>query len=105
MNMVISYRYGVPINHLGFATSALTDWVKCCMQLAEILQVLDEEISRLQQARTILADSAPIVPRLSGTAQPATPDKKLPVRRMVSAEGRARIIAAQKRRWAAVKKL
>jgi len=60
------------------------------MDFQAIIHSLDEEISRLQQARAIL----------NGTgAVPATGRK----RRHMSAAARARIAAAQRKRWAKVK--
>jgi hypothetical protein len=63
----------------------------------QILAELDAEISRLQQAKAILAGTAvkrgPGRPAVSGT-----------VKRQLSSEARARIAAAQKARWAKAKK-
>ncbi len=79
------------------------------MQSSEILAAIDEEISRLEQVRRLLAgDSNGRAKRGRPAAAPATafpfglgtvtvaPRK----RRKLSAAGRARIAAAQKRRWA-----
>jgi hypothetical protein len=71
------------------------------MQSSEILVAIDEEISRLQQVRDLLAGNgirrAQRGPR---GAAVATPRK----RRTISTAGRARIAAAQKARWAKLKK-
>jgi hypothetical protein len=52
--------------------------------------IIDAEISRLQQVRNLLA----------GTNSTGTPKRK----RKLSAEGRARISAAMKKRWAQKKR-
>jgi hypothetical protein len=75
------------------------------LSLEGILSEIDAEIARLQQARQLLSGTpvkrGPGRPRiLKGTVKPA-PKKK---RGRMSAEGRARIAAAQKARWAKVKK-
>lgn len=59
------------------------------MNIPVLIAALDAEIERLQQARSLLAGLT------------ATPKKK---RAVMSAEGRARISAAMKKRWAAAKK-
>ena len=58
------------------------------METSTILKQLDDEIARLKQARAMLDGRNP------------TPKK----RRKLTPEGRARIAAAQKKRWAAKKK-
>jgi hypothetical protein len=58
------------------------------MNTAELIAAIDSEISRLQEARKLLA---------GGTA---TRGRK----RVMSAEGRARISAAMKKRWAGKRK-
>ena len=57
-----------------------------------IVQTLDEEISRLKKARALLTDHTTPLKRGVPTGR----------RRMMSAEGRAAIVAAQKKRWAKV---
>ena|SRR6187402_1748607 len=99
------------------------------MNTNEILSVIDAEISKLQQARALLNGySEPVAIKrgpgrpkkiaapLEAVAKPVTPrrgpgrPKKLVVpaiagvKRTMSAEGKARIAAAQKKRWAAAKK-
>jgi hypothetical protein len=59
------------------------------MKTPELIAALDAEIARLQQARKLLAGST------------GTRGSK---RGVMSAEGRARISAAMKKRWAARKK-
>ena len=77
------------------------------MPIKSILEELDAEIARLQQAKALLstgttdAVSAPRGrPKKSPDAIP-TPAKK---KRKLTPEGRARIAEAVKRRWAAQKK-
>jgi hypothetical protein len=77
------------------------------MALKDIVARIDEEIARLQQARSLLAASGisvalPTVGRgrpkkNAGTSAPSKPAKK---KRNLSPEGRARIAEAAKRRWA-----
>jgi hypothetical protein len=65
------------------------------MDRTEIIQVLDTVINSLEKARALL------------TGHTAPLKRGLPVRsgrRKVSAEGRARMAAAQKARWAKAKK-
>jgi hypothetical protein len=74
------------------------------MDTTEIIRTIDAEIARLKQARELLSGhvSAPVKrgrPFSSTTAAKSKPRK----RRMISAEGRARIAAAQKARWAKAK--
>jgi len=77
-----------------------------------IVAELDAEISRLQQAKTILtgigSPAVPaVVPAKRGPGRPpkaAQAPARAPVKRTMSAEGRARIAAATKARWAKAKK-
>jgi hypothetical protein len=63
------------------------------MDLDAILQSFDEELAILQQVRALLTDDkAPLPPR------------ETPTRRKFSAEARAKMAAAQKARWAKLKK-
>jgi len=92
------------------------------MNTHEILEAIDKQITQLQQARALLSD-APVAARaITATTKPGgkrrgrpkgsvakklgsitlKPAKK--VRATMSAEGKARIAAAQKARWAALKK-
>lgn len=75
------------------------------MGLREILALLDDEISRLKEARSLLAGTKrnaaqPATSFAFGANQESAPRKK----RRLSAKARARISAAQKKRWAAKKK-
>ena len=66
----------------------------------QILNAIDEEIARLRQARTLLADSAPSAGRRTA-AKAVSP--KTGSRRKLSAKARRAIADAQRRRWAKVK--
>lgn len=59
------------------------------MDTAQLVSEIDSEIARLQQVRTLLAGV--------GSATHAKAPRR---KRTLSAEARARIAAAQKRRWA-----
>jgi topoisomerase IA-like protein len=64
------------------------------MDRTELLSSIDAEIARLQEARALLAG------RDGHVRRGRKPGKK----RTMSAEARARIAAAQRKRWAAQKK-
>jgi hypothetical protein len=72
------------------------------MDTAEIIETIDAEIARLEQARVLLNGHTTPAKRGRPVSSAATPTK--PPRRMISAEGRARIAAAQRARWAKAKK-
>lgn len=66
----------------------------------EIIVALDQEIQRLETARTLIHNSRDVAAGITlrnGHARPA-------MRRQISPEGRRRIIEAQRRRWAKQKK-
>ncbi|MBB5060102.1 hypothetical protein HDF16_004838 [Granulicella aggregans] len=85
------------------------------------MEAIDKQITRLQQARTLLSSATPDTPAVAATRKPSgkrrgrpkgsinkkseatasTPAKK--VRAIISGEGKARIAAAQKARWAVLK--
>ena len=69
----------------------------CGMNTNEIVDAIDKEIARLQQVRSLLAGSQSPV-RAAKTIRRAK-------KRVMSPEGRARIAAAQRARWAKQKKL
>ena len=69
------------------------------MSREQILSAIDEEISKLQQARKLLQSSGGKL--VSGLPSNG---RKTRARRTLSPEARARIAAAQKRRWAKQKK-
>lgn len=62
------------------------------MSTAKIIAAIDGEIARLQQAKTLLTGL---------DSERAKPAKR---KRNLSPEARARIVAAQRKRWAAQKK-
>jgi hypothetical protein len=85
------------------------------MNTDEIILTIDAEISRLQHAKAILADTSSVshAKRKPGRTaaiaaatsfNPTEFDAKPRKRRVLSAEARARIAAAQKARWAKFKK-
>jgi len=69
------------------------------MSREQILAAIDEEISKLQQVRKLLqgSGSSKLVSGFSKSGKPR-------VKRVLSAEARQRIAAAQKRRWAKQKR-
>jgi hypothetical protein len=69
------------------------------MSVTELVSSIDAEIARLQQARALLAGNGASTTKTAKTA--AKPRRK---KRSMSPEGRARIAAAQTKRWAAQKK-
>lgn len=83
------------------------------MSIATLISDIDAEIAKLQQARALLAGTATPAAKKRGRpakvagaagavkAVAAKPAKK---KRTLSPEGRARIAAAAKARWAALKK-
>lgn len=89
------------------------------MNTNEILEAIDQQIRQFQQARSLLAEAPADVPAIPATKQytgkrrgrPKGPVKTkaevtalVATKRTMSAEGKARIAAAQKARWAAQKK-
>jgi len=78
------------------------------MQLSKILAEIDLEISRLEQARTLLAgEAAPAVKKARKVKSAAT-SAEAPIKRKkkrnLSPEGRKRIAEAVRRRWELQKK-
>lgn len=81
------------------------------MAIQDVLRLIDEEISKLQRARVLILDEPASElqskrrgrPKGSGSKNSKTivPIMKKVVKRVISAEGKARIAAAQKARWAA----
>jgi hypothetical protein len=75
------------------------------MDTTEIIQTIDAEIARLEQARELLNGHVSAPAKRGRTASSTTVTISKPrKRRVISAEGRARIAAAQKARWAKVKR-
>jgi hypothetical protein len=72
------------------------------MAIENILAQIDSEISRLKQARALLANietGAPSSRKAAKAASKGKPRKK----RFLSADARKRIADAQRKRWAAVR--
>lgn len=75
------------------------------MDTTEILAQIDSEISRLQQAKSLLSGTTTTTRKKRGRNKVRI--AVVPViakKRTMSPEGRARIAAAQKKRWAKAKK-
>jgi hypothetical protein len=77
------------------------------MAIKDIIDQIDAEIARLQQAKTLLAAagiSSPVPAVRRGRPkknnEAPTPSKTAKKKRKLSPEGRARIAEAVKRRWA-----
>jgi len=66
----------------------------------EIIVALDQEIQRLETARTLIHNSRDVAAGLMVRDAHAKPA----MRRHISPEGRRRIIEAQRRRWAKQKR-
>jgi hypothetical protein len=73
------------------------------MDMTPIIQFIDAEIARLEQAKTLLNGHTTPAKRGRPIGSQATRTANL-VRRKISPEGRARIAAAQKARWAKAKR-
>jgi hypothetical protein len=71
------------------------------MDLTAIIQILDEEIARLEQIRALLSGHTAPLKRGFPPSEASDPPRK---RRKISAEGLARIRAGQKARWSKFKK-
>lgn len=75
------------------------------MSVSEIIAVIDAEITKLQQARALLAgtESASVSAgrgRPKGSKNVKTAVKAAKTKRKLSPEGRKRIAEAMKKRWA-----
>jgi hypothetical protein len=75
--------------------------------MTDLIALIDAETASLQQARSLIAATAP-TPANKKPGRPAK-SKKAPVakqkqKRKMSPEGRARLVAAVKARWARDKK-
>jgi transcriptional regulator GlxA family with amidase domain len=65
----------------------------------EIIVALDQEIQRLETARTLIRNSRNVAAEIA-----VENGYRKPVRRRISPEGRRRIVEAQRRRWAKLKR-
>ena len=72
------------------------------MELKDILAELDQEIARLQQARTLLGGE--VAKKRVAAKKRTAVVKPAPKKRKLTPEGRKRIAEAMKRRWAERKK-
>jgi hypothetical protein len=71
------------------------------MNTDEILSLIDAEITKLKQVRALLAVVTPV--KVPAAAKEAKVAAKAPgKRRKMSAETKAKMAAAQKKRWAAI---
>jgi hypothetical protein len=80
------------------------------VDVSNILAEIDLQISKLQQARALLAGTTPAVHagrgRPKGSKNAAIPTAAVaPRKRKLSAEGRKRIAEAMKKRWAERRKV
>lgn len=75
------------------------------MGINEIIAALDDEISRLQQVSGLLAGTKGNVTNAATSLAFGANQSKTRKRHKLSAEARARIADAQKKRWAAQKKV
>ena len=66
----------------------------------ELIVALDQEIQRLETARTLIRNSRDVTATINTDHNFARPT----ARRRISPEGRRKIIEAQRRRWAKQKK-
>jgi hypothetical protein len=74
------------------------------MDTTEIIQTIDAEIARLEKARELLNGHVNTpTKRVRPSGSTVTTRTTAKPRRKMSAEGRARIAAAQKARWAKAK--
>jgi len=69
-----------------------------------ILALIDAEIARLTQVRSLLAGIGKVATKVTERKAAKAPAKKSKKRRTLSPEARKRIADAQRKRWAAQKK-
>ena len=74
------------------------------MDTNEIIAQLDTEIARLQQVKSILSGTTTTKVKRAYKKSGVAPTPITSGKRVLSPEARARIVAAQKARWAKVKK-
>jgi hypothetical protein len=76
------------------------------MDTTSIIEKIDQEIARLQQAKAALngVDAPRKAGRPKTTEKTSTATSVKSVKRAMSVEGKARIAAAQKKRWAKMKR-
>jgi len=69
------------------------------MQITEMITAVDQEIARLQLARTLLAGESVVIKHSVTPAK--APEKS---KRVLSPEAKERIASGQRKRWAEAKK-
>jgi hypothetical protein len=78
------------------------------MNTEEIIQQIDGEISKLQQARGLLLGTDSPIKESPGRSKKKATAARIPAvkptKRVMSPEGRARLVAAVKARWARARK-
>jgi len=74
------------------------------MNTNEILSQIDTEIARLQQVKSLLSGTTTTKAKRGPKKAHIAPTPITTRKRTISAEGRLRIAAAQKARWAKAKK-
>jgi hypothetical protein len=72
------------------------------MNTTQILTYIEEEITRLRQVRSLLSGEVTTPTRLKPGRKPG--ETGTTKKRVLSPESRARIVAAQKARWAKARK-
>ena len=92
-------KFRLSIDDLG--KPELTELSSKTMAIDSILAQIDSEISRLTQARSLLAGSGSSTTTARKTRKTATPKGRKS--RVLSPEARKRIADAQRKRWAAQK--
>lgn len=70
------------------------------MEVSRIIAEIDAQISKLQQARALLAGTSTTVSKGPGRPKGSKNATTAPRKRKLSPEGRKRIADAMKRRWA-----
>jgi uncharacterized protein YbaP (TraB family) len=78
------------------------------MSTKQLLAEIERGINALQKARALCLKSEAVAPKAKATAAKTTKVTKMPAKKVakrgMSDEGRARIAAAQQKRWAKVKR-
>ena len=74
------------------------------MNTKEILDHINDEISRLQQVKTLLQGSSNGYSKGPSVSASSSASPKVKGKRVLSPEARKKIAAAQRKRWAKVRK-
>jgi hypothetical protein len=78
------------------------------MSTKQLLAAIERGINALQKARTLCLKAEAVAPKAKVSATKTTKTAKVPAKKAVkggmSDEGRARIAAAQQKRWAKIKR-